>query len=289
MLWPSHILWQAFIGLSVLLDGVKFRLTPLSNEKASYYDKLCGFTMNQFKDDQNYEQKWIKEIEGHPALSHEQFAKKKAQVLATNYVQAPVNGLKDVEEFIKTLAKGCHKQWVEHRHISLDVATDNTEIASSHVSTPEKPADSMPKAALPACPLPVGMPDTPECDVMLLKTAKYLKKKIVEIGHDSKLLQTNPKVHRMMNVYHAFKQTTLELDDGWTMIFCPNFCNTHVKCEQVFFWQKVHDRRVLCENCTTKNTIQLGMRHDDSNHISLSMTMFLHQAHLQFRFFWKKS
>ena len=51
-----------------------------------------------------------KEIEGHPALSRKQFAKKKAQVLTTNYVQAPVNGLKDVEEFIKTLAKGCHEQ-----------------------------------------------------------------------------------------------------------------------------------------------------------------------------------
>ena len=164
------------------------------------------------------------------------------------------------------------------------LTTNNTEIASSHVSTPEKPADSTPKAALPTCPLPVGTPDTPECDVMLLKTTKYLKKKIVEIGHDFKLLQTDPKVHRMMNVYH-FKQTILELDDGWTMIFCPNFCNTCVKCEQVFFDRRSTMGEYFVKIVLPKNTIQLGVRHDDSNHISPSMTMFLHQAHLQFHFF----
>jgi radical SAM superfamily enzyme YgiQ (UPF0313 family) len=110
-----------------------------------------------------------------------------------------VNGLKDVEEFIETLAKGCREQRVEHRRISLDMAADITKIET----TPKKPADSTPKAALPACPPPIGTPVTPECDEMLVKTAKYLKKKIVEIGLDSKLLRTDPKVHRMLNVYHA--------------------------------------------------------------------------------------
>ena len=36
--YVASIHWPA-----VLLDGVKFRLTPLSNEKAIYYDKLCGY------------------------------------------------------------------------------------------------------------------------------------------------------------------------------------------------------------------------------------------------------
>ena len=45
--------------------------------------------MNRFKDDQNYEQKWIKEIEGHPALSGEQFVKKKAQVLRNQLCSGP--------------------------------------------------------------------------------------------------------------------------------------------------------------------------------------------------------
>jgi hypothetical protein len=78
---------------------------------------------------------------------------------------------------------------------------------------------------------PVG---TPECDEMMHRTAKYLKQKVAEIGQDMVLLCTDPKVQQILDVYHSFQQMALDVSDGWTMVFCPNF-KTGANCELVFF------------------------------------------------------